>query len=54
MNFIFRFLKDIKTGKFIDGNLIGDKNREERRKEKHHKNKHHHFSDNENDDNWTY
>jgi len=54
MNFIFRFLKHSKFGKFIDGNLIGDKNRKEKYKEKQHKKEDHHFSDNEDDDNWTY
>ena len=54
MNFIFRFLKGTKFGKFIDGNSIGDKNREEKRKEKEDRKKHHHFSDNHDDDNWTY
>jgi hypothetical protein len=52
MNFIFRFLKH-KVGKFIDGNLIGVKNREENRKRKYPK-KEHNFSDNHDDDNWTY
>lgn len=54
MNFILKFLKETKVGKFIDNKINGDKKREEKRKEKHHKKDHHHFSDNHDDDDWTY
>jgi hypothetical protein len=53
MNFILKFLKETKVGKFIDNKINGDKKREEKRKVK--KKKHNcNFSDNHDDDNWTY
>jgi hypothetical protein len=54
MNFILKFLKETKVGKFIDNKINGDKKREEKRKVKHHKKDHHHFSDNHDDDDCAY
>ena len=54
MNFILKFLKETKVGKFIDNKINGDKKREEKRKVKHPKKDHHHFSDNHDDDDWIY
>jgi hypothetical protein len=53
MNFILKFLKETKVGKFIDNKINGDKKREEKRKVKKKKNNCN-FSDNHDDDNWTY
>ena len=38
MNFILKFLKETKVGKFIDNKINGDKKREEKRKVKKKKN----------------
>jgi hypothetical protein len=55
MGYFSKLLKDTKIGKFLKevGFTIGEEKREEKRKVK--KKKHNcNFSDNHDDDNWTY